>query len=327
VHHYAHVSALPVALLKVTFPRYVSEIPSGILGAVSFGSRLRNGSIHVPLRQLGTSVAEIWPAAADPVQGSAGAFSFAHDGELLFACAAFEETSPIETIARSAYDEAIALAREQGYPNLIRMWNHVGSINEEDRGRERYKLFCEGRHDAFAAAGYTLGADLPSASAVGMPGKGLIVYFIAANEPATQAENPRQVAAYRYPPQYGLKSPSFSRATIRESGRDIMIYVSGTSSVVGHASVHAREVLKQLEETVRNLEAVLEASADASVEDLVAVKTYIRRPEDAAEVIPALDEILPKSCSRIYVEADICRRELLLEIEGVARLTRPSGVT
>src|SRR3990170_3468810 len=80
---------------------------------------------------------------------------------------------------------------------------------EHDQGRERYQLFCAGRHDAFLAAGYHHDVDLPAASAVGMRGRGLIAYFLAAREPGVQVENPRPIAAYNYPPQYGPKTPSF----------------------------------------------------------------------------------------------------------------------
>ena len=308
------MSSSPVVVPRSTVPVYLApgEVPPGVLGVA-----------ELPVPQFGEPCVEVWPAVAPVVTGSSGTFAFAHDGELLFASASFDESAPIEVITKRAYDEAIAVARAHGYPNLIRMWNHVGAINGDDRGRERYKLFCEGRHDAFAAAGYQLGADLPAASAVGMRERGLMLYFLAATEMATQAENPRQVAAYRYPPQYGQKSPSFSRATTRRSRSETVIYVSGTSSVVGHASVHDRDVLGQLEETIVNLEAILRSAAGARLRDFVAVKTYIRREQDAELVIPALDAVLPQSCSRIYVEADICRSELLLEIEGVARLTRP----
>ena len=155
------------------------------------------------------------------------------------------------------------------------MWNYVGGINEHDEGRERYQLFCAGRHDAFVAAGYHHDVDLPAASAVGMRGRGLVTYFLAAREPGVQVENPRQVAAYRYPPEYGPKSPSFSRATIWKD----RVFVSGTSSVLGHATVHHDDVAAQLEETLRNIETVL-AQTGRALENVISAKTYIRRAAD-----------------------------------------------
>jgi len=48
------------------------------------------------------------------------------------------------------------------------------------------------------------------------------------------------------------------------------------------------------------------------------VKTYLRRPSDLAAVRGALTPRLGPAASTIWLEADICRADLLLEIEGVA---------
>ncbi|MDQ3283315.1 MAG: hypothetical protein M3Q69_18100, partial [Acidobacteriota bacterium] len=175
------------------------------------------------------------------------------DENLLFGSAIVDESQPLDQASRELYAQLIDEVRTAGFPYFVRMWNYVGSINDHDRDRERYQLFCAGRHDAFVSAGYHHDVDLPAASAVGMPGRGAITYFLAAREPGMQVENPRQIAAYHYPPQYGVKSPSFSRATVWKE----TVFVSGTSSVVGHATVHAGDVLAQLDETLRNIEVVL----------------------------------------------------------------------
>jgi chorismate lyase/3-hydroxybenzoate synthase len=249
----------------------------------------------VPLRPLGPGPhVEVWETGDD----------------LLFGSMTVSESQPLEALSRDVYARLIAEARSAGYPYFVRMWNYVGGINEHDDDRERYQLFCAGRHDAFVNAGYHHDVDLPAASAVGMPGRGLVTYFLAAREPGIQVENPRQVAAYHYPPEYGPKSPSFSRATIWKD----RVYVSGTSSVVGHITVHPGDVLAQLEETLRNIEAVL-GQAGRGVGDVVSAKTYVRRAGDYEVIARRLDGVLP---GNVFLEADICRTDLLLEIECVA---------
>lgn len=260
---------------------------------IAFGERLP-GALLVPSRQFGPEpLAEVWQS-----------------GELLFGAVVAEETRPLEEVSREQYARLIEHVRAAGYPFFLRMWNFVGGINELEE-RERYQLFCAGRHDAFVAAGYHHDVDLPSASAVGMPGRGLITYFLASREPGAQVENPRQVAAYDYPPQYGPKSPSFSRATVwRDS-----VFVSGTSSVVGHQTVHAGDVDAQLEETLRNIEVVL-ARTGRSLDAVIAAKTYVRHAADYPRIAARLASVFPVN---LYLEADICRKDLLLEIECVAR--------
>jgi chorismate lyase / 3-hydroxybenzoate synthase len=261
--------------------------------AIAFGRPL-DGALHVPVRQFGP----------EPL------VEVLESDELLFGAITAEENKPLEEISRETYARLIEHVRGAGYPYFVRMWNFVGGINETEE-RERYQLFCAGRHDAFVAAGYHHDVDLPSASAVGMRGTGLITYFLAARDAGVQVENPRQVAAYNYPPQYGPKSPSFSRATI---WRDT-VFVSGTSSVLGHETVHVGDVEGQLDETVRNIEAVL-ARTGRSLANVVAAKTYVRNAADYEPIAARLASVFP---ANLYLEADICRRELLLEIECVAR--------
>lgn len=289
------ISPAPSAFAGLV-PRY-GAAPEAAAHAITFGERAA-GAVYVPLRQLAPErLVELWPSQPD----------------ILFGSVSVTEEEPLETLSRRVYADLIKDVREAGYPYFLRMWNHVGGINEYDGARERYQLFCAGRHDAFVDAGYHHGADLPSASAVGSHGRGLVVYYLAAREAGVQIENPRQVAAYDYPPEYGPKSPSFSRATVWNG----TVFVSGTSSVVGHATLHAGDVDAQLDETLRNLDVVIaRALPGGSLANVVAAKTYIRRPADYPRLAERLAGVFPQN---LFVEADICRADLLLEIEAVAR--------
>lgn len=282
------ISRPPVAVDYVSSPHIRGDVH-----LIAFGEPAPD-ALHVPVRQFGAH------RLVEAISSN----------DLLFGAVTVEETDPLEDISRATYARLIDQIRGAGFPYFLRVWNFVGSINEVE-GRERYQSFCAGRHDAFVAAGYHHDVDLPSASAVGMPGRGLITYFLAAREPGEQVENPRQVAAYNYPSQYGVKSPSFSRATV---WRD-MVFVSGTSSVVGHATAHTGDVAAQLDETLRNIEAVLSRTG-RTLYDVTAAKTYVRRASDYDLIASRLASVFPVN---LYLEADICREDLLLEIECVAR--------
>lgn len=284
---------VPVSALELT-PSYCSSLQPG-LARTAYG-QAADGALHVPLAQLGEErLFEIWPEI---------------DG-IFFGAMSIDEAGPLERTTCELYGRLIESARNAGHPYFVRMWNYVGSINQHDEGGERYQLFCAGRHDAFRSAGYA-GAELPSASAVGMPGRGLVACFLAAKEPGRQIENPRQIAAYRYPPRYGPKSPSFSRATLWGD----TLFVSGTSSIVGHATLHAGDVTAQLEETLRNLEAVISAAFPGrGLESVLAAKTYLRHAADYPLVAERLAGVFP---ANLCLQADICRSDLLIEIEAVA---------
>lgn len=221
-----------------------------------------------------------------------------------------EDDDDIERAARLAYDEILRTTGERGFPHLIRVWNHVRDINEGEGEAERYKRFCAGRHDAFAAAQWPK-ERLPAASAVGIRGRGLAIRYLAATSPGRQIENPRQVSAYDYPREYGRRSPSFARATIF----DDTLFIAGTASIVGHETRHAGDVRAQLQETLLNLETIARAAGRRGLGDLTHVKLYLRNAGDE-EIANAVRAAMPQARHAV-MEADICRRELLLEIEAI----------
>jgi chorismate lyase/3-hydroxybenzoate synthase len=159
----------------------------------------------------------------------------------------------------------------------------------------------------------------PAATAIGhqhATGR-LQVFWLAARIEGTAVENPRQVSAYRYPRVHGPVSPSFARATLAGDGA---LLISGTASIVGHSSVHDNDIVAQLDETVRNLSALQSLALPQAPTMRTLLKAYVRHAADAETVARRLRTILPPELVAqevIYLAADICRRELLLEIEGI----------
>lgn len=152
-------------------------------------------------------------------------------------------------------------------------------------------------------------------------GSPLLVYFLAGREAPVYLENPRQVSAYRYPRQYGRHSPVFSRATLLRQRGSLTLFISGTASIVGHRSIHVGDTAAQTRETLANIEALLEEAnrvergARFTLGSL-ALKAYVRRPDDLPVIQAQLAATLGPSPAVIYLQADICREDLLVEIEA-----------
>ncbi len=91
------------------------------------------------------------------------------------------------------------------------------------------------------------------------------------------------------------------------------LFLSGTASILGHESVHMDQVLEQTRETLRNLDALLDAN-----DELRLLKVYLRSEEDLEPIRTLLDERIGRRVPTLWLRADICRPELLVEIEGVA---------
>lgn len=266
---------------------------------------------------------EIWQAEAPGARDHDGDLHYAIHGEVVFGHTLIDETGKdgLAAVAQQAYARMLQLLDRLGYPHLLRLWNYFPEINLEDRGLERYRAFCVGRHEAFRAHGFQE-KHLAAASAVGTVAPGCLLYFIACREAGTPVENPRQVSAYHYPDCYAPKTPLFSRALLKSWPRATHLYISGTASIVGHRTCHAGDALEQFRETARNLDATIAAAnrlrplGASSLAQLSHVKVYLRRPEDFAAVAADLDRVLGKTLPRICLRADICRSDLLLEIDA-----------
>lgn len=272
--------------------------------------------LELPLPQLaGPPLAELWHAGERVERGVEGSIRWAADEEVLFGAVELPGggAAELEAATAFAYRELLAACGRLGYPHLLRTWNVVPAINRVDDGLERYRRFCRGRAEAFEAHyGRFFQPLLPASSGVGGPEGELFVWFVAGRERGIPRENPRQVSAYSYPPSYGPRSPSFARATRCPERLGSALFLSGTASIVGHQSVHHGDVMRQLEETLVNLDQLLGGQPPR------ALKIYLRHAADTPAVQAAVEQWRGRSVPALYLQADICREELLVEIEGLA---------
>ncbi len=278
--------------------------------------------LRVPLRPVGPAPLEVWRTGHPTTCGRDGELRWAEDDALHFGVLEIEEgDGGLEAASARAYARLTACVRERGYPHLLRTWNYLDAITAGEGDAERYRRFCLGRA---MGLGDVQTQTLPAATAIGRVDgvRTLQVYWLAARMPGTPLENPRQVSAYRYPRQYGPQPPSFARAMLPPSAR-MPLLLSGTASVVGHESRHPGRIAAQVEETFANFDALI-AAARVHRPELPArfgpqsrLKVYVRDAASLPEVAALLDARLGPSVPRVLLHAAICRRELLVEIDGV----------
>ena len=323
-----------------------------VLGVASFNGAAVDvpaGLAAVPVARVRTPVlppamhvCEVWRHGAPAESGDCGRVHFRRSAELLFGCIAVPEgeaaatdgsgapagrpaaLSPLHAATAELYRQICATLDAEGYPYLVRVWNYVPDINRDSHGTERYRQFNRARQHALQAGGRPLTGRVPAASALGAAaGSPLVAYFLAARTAPTFVENPRQLSAYHYPRRYGTHSPVFSRATVMRQSESLTLFISGTASIVGHRSLHVGDAAAQTRETLTNIEALLgEANRAASGAHFslgnLACKVYVRRPEDLPVIQAELGSALGGGARAIYLKADICRQDLLVEIEATA---------
>jgi chorismate lyase/3-hydroxybenzoate synthase len=249
---------------------------------------------------------------------------YATNGEIVFGTIQVPESAgiPLERTAYQAYRRLLAHMNMLGYPHLLRMWNYFPRINKDADGMERYRRFCLGRYEAMAECLPDFPGTVPAGTAIGTLAGPLTVYFLASRMPGQHLENPRQVNAYDYPQCYGPRSPSFARATLRVLSSESLLFISGTASVVGHASCHINDPHRQTRQILLNLDAVIRAAdrlapISEAYSGQAMFKVYLRQPEHVLTVADLLSQKLPPNSRVIYLQGDICRGDLLVEVEAI----------
>lgn len=291
--------------------------------------------LRVELEPHGAAPFEWWRGRGPVARGtSLEGIGWSEDGSLQFGALEIDERAhegetpdqrdDIGATADAAYRRLIAFTSERGYPHVLRVWNYLDGITAGEGDDERYRRFCLGRANGLRAG---LGADptvMPAATAIGRIGspRRLQLYWLASRTPGTALENPRQLSAYRYPRQYGPQPPSFARAMLPPDGSAVPLLLSGTAAIIGHQSHHPDSVATQLDETLTNLGCMIAAgrekrpSLPARFGPRSRLKVYVRERGEMPVVAALLDERLGPDVPRIVLHAQVCRRELRIEIDG-----------
>jgi enamine deaminase RidA (YjgF/YER057c/UK114 family) len=322
---------------------------SGVMGVATFdASRSEIRATRIPVAEVNTPVlgeagalCEVWRSRQPVESGLRGRVHYTRSADMLFGCIAVPEDHgsasatdshpPLYGATEQAYGEILGTLDTLGYPHLIRIWNYVPEINRDTHGVERYRQFNSARQAALLAHGRPVTGNVSAACALGAAvGSPLVVYFLASHTAPTYVENPRQVAAYNYPRQYGVRSPVFSRATVHHATDGMTLFISGTASIVGHQTVHAGDPTAQTRETLVNIQALLEeANRVTGTEgfklDGLTCKVYVRHRADLPLVQSVLRAALGPLARPVYLQADICRRDLAVEIEATAMVSAATG--
>ncbi|MGV7220127.1 MAG: hypothetical protein ACQ9MH_01230 [Nitrospinales bacterium] len=321
---------------EVELNDYLSNEEVNSFGVINYGNELSLSlpkdclQVKVDLPQVGDqNLAEVWTTDLPCERGKLGDIDYSHNSDFIFASLSVPENgSSLESLTRQAYFDLLALLDNTGFPHLIRIWNYFPDINLDQDGSERYKQFCAGRSKAFYEKYDGDCKQFPAANAVGTNKGTLTIYFLASRNKASHLENPRQISAYKYPEKYGKRSPSFARATYKDWGNTSQFFISGTASIVGHESLHQNDLDQQIQEISQNMKSLFDAQFPVNknvdgnpyAEDMAMAKIYLRDSKLFSRVKDVWENSLGWKGPSIYLVGDICRRELLLEIEGIWRV-------
>ncbi len=272
------------------------------------------------------------------------ALTVTYDGVRWVYCAGIETKGASRSVFAQATEglERMSAALKRagsGFEHVVRTWFYLGGITELEGEVQRYTELNRARTDFyrnihFCASllnGSIAHRIFPASTGIGMTGAGLVMGCITLHTNREDVvllplENPGQTPAYDYGPRYSPESPKFSRAMALVLGNSVTTWVSGTASITDSETRYVGDVEKQTELTIDNIERLIAPAnfsahgvkgAGAQLTDLAKVRVYVKRREDFLRC-KAVCERRFGAVPAIYLIADVCRPELLVEIEGVA---------
>jgi chorismate lyase/3-hydroxybenzoate synthase len=301
----------------------------GVLAAITSqaAAQKQHNACILPLPSLGgTSRIEYWRTPDGAFVVECPPLILHQSGDWLFGVLALPEkagANQFESCIEAAYKQIMQENNERGYPHLLRVWNYFAAINQGQGDDERYRRFCTARARIISnkpETGYA------AATVIGIPElpSMIHIHWLASKTPGMPIDNPRQVNAWEYPREYGNVPPLFSRAMLVNTMQKPLLLVSGTASILGHESKH-HDVIAQLDETLNNLNIVIEAAArktgtQSQLSEKSLLRVYLRNAQDAPQVLRYLQERIGVNATFMLLQGDICRTNLLVEIELVQPL-------
>lgn len=213
----------------------------------------------------------------------------------------------LEDASHAAF--ASALRELGGAP--MRVWSYLPRITDSDiDGLDRYMRMNSGRARAYRLASLPF---IPAGTCTGHAGSQLVVHALASTPDATPVENPRQRPAWSYTTRFGPQPPPFTRGVIADG----VLFASGTASVVGEETMHCDHPQGQWEESIRNLESL--AAAAGARGQWRCMRVYVREAMHL-DLFAALARTSFGDEVESLLVAPLCRKDLLVEVEGINRV-------
>ena len=286
---------------------------------------------YVPQRPMGGRlVAEILYIKGTPkVERDEDYFVLCSDGceELLTQGIHFPSAGDIGEQSAKVFGRLRNILESESFAvsDIVRQWNYISHITAVNDGIQNYQLFNDARSDFYETTEWSNG--YPAATGIGCDSGGVmvVVYAIKGFKGVGKPiDNPLQIPAHKYSGEVLASGKEAVRTTPKfERGRLLgnIVFVSGTAAIKGENSEFsddARVQAKEAIDVVEHLVAPSNISKDCVNFRFDLLRVYVRRPQDM-EVIQNIFKAHFRDIPTHFLQADICRPELLLELEGVGR--------
>jgi hypothetical protein len=224
------------------------------------------------------------------------------------------------------------------YSDIVRQWNYMENIHSIDTVNnipfQNYQIFNDVRSFFYEKSAFTKG--YPSATGIGMDHGGCTIEVIAFKGKDTNIMRPvtnsYQIDAHSYSStvlegsaieeRKTVSTPKFERGKHMQFPDEGFLFISGTASIIGEKTVFPDDVAKQTLTTINNIEHLVSTKnlnnnniSIVSPPRLLNYRVYLKNASDYPLVQALCDDHYGTNKGFI-VKADICRSNLLIEIEA-----------
>ncbi len=224
------------------------------------------------------------------------------------------------------------------FSDIVRQWNYIENIIGETSDnlglKQNYQVFNNVRSEYYKTASFRNG--YPAATGIGMNVGGVIVDFIAVSSSKNLSVHPiknsQQVDAHEYSEEVLIgknsnqnTSPKFERAKVLSNQTANEIFISGTAAILGENTIHQNAIVDQTRTTIQNIKNLISfdnlkangVSISKNIKAPSYIRIYVKNKGDIPEVRKTCNEYF-NGVPSLYLVSDICRDNLVVEIEGMA---------
>lgn len=212
--------------------------------------------------------------------------------------------------------------------SIVRQWNYIEKITEYEQERQNYQAFNDARSLFYDHTEWIHG--FPAATGIGTQWGGVMIDLNATlayngKTAITPIDNPLQIAAHAYSQELllgepdeqltGKTTPKFERAKQVTQCGDGVLYVSGTAAIRGEQSLLGVGIEEQTRITIENINVL------TGNHPLCLIRVYLKNTDELQRAKAVVQQCCP-GLPAAYLKADVCREELLIEIEGISTVTQ-----
>lgn len=245
------------------------------------------------------------------------------------------ESRLIKDNAEKAFEQIEELLEKCGLAmgDLVKQWSYIENMLDASIQPQPYQTFNDVRtryyDNDFTNSGF------PASTEVGIQTGGLIIEFMAVNQRNSRSikiDNPAQKAPQEYSQEVlanegayeksSPTSPKLERARSLTIDKKTMIFISGTSSIIGERITAIGDAREQTFIALENFKKIIEQNnlkaaglTSVNIKTFTLLKAYVKSDTDFQTVKSLLNAQF-ENVPMLVVQTDLPRKEILVELEA-----------